>query len=869
MPKDPVCGMDVKEGTEWKLSKEGKTHYFCSKSCLEQFSGKSEKGPAEKTGREAAKEGKRQEKVSLSIRGLHCASCVATVEKALKNIPGVKEASVNFASEKARVVYDPAEADTARLVGAVEGAGYGARLDGEAGEGKTVSLHVGGMSSQHCAGIVESAVRKLPGIASIEATYTNERAVIRYKPSQVELARILSQIRDAGYEPSPLEEGLDQEKEEREREILSYKRKFLLALALAVPLAYLAMGQLIGLPEPQWSDVMMAVVQLLLATPILYVSRDFYIKGLRAVVKTRTANMDTLIAVGTGAAYIYSLVITALILNSVAGYGMHDLYFETAGLLLMFILFGKYLEAIARGRTSEAIKKLMGLQAKTALVRRNGKEVEIPIEEVLVGDLVVVKPGQKIPVDGVVAEGHSSVDESMVTGESIPLEKAQGDTVIGATINKTGSFVFRASKVGKETLLAQIIHLVEEAQASKAPIQKLADTISSYFVPAVVLIGFLAFGGWLLAGKTFIFALTTFIAVLIIACPCALGLATPTAVMVGTGISAEHGILFKNAEALQKAHKVGTVIFDKTGTLTEGKPVVTDVVPFGREEKEVLKLAAIAEKRSEHPLGDAILNHARQLKIAVPDPKSFSSVTGKGVKASWKRKTILLGNRSLMRSENVAVPEAAEKGLHRLESEGKTAMLIAYDKKLSGIIAVADTLKPTAQSAVERLHRMGKEVVMITGDNRRTGEAIAKQVGIDRVLAEVLPADKAAEVKKLQDEGKVVAMVGDGINDAPALAQADIGIAIGSGTDVAIETGDVVLVKNDIRDVIIAMDISRYALSKIKQNLFWAFIYNSIGIPLAALGMLSPLIAGAAMAFSSVSVMTNSLLMKRYTPKIR
>ena len=735
----------------------------------------------------------KQEKISLSIKGMHCASCVATVEKALKKVPGIELASVNYASERAVVQYDPDVADLDLLIKAVKG---------------------------------------------------------------------------AGYEASTLEGNVDREKKEREHEITSYKRRFLFALAFALPLAYLAMGPLIKLPEPPWSDTLMAVVQFLLATPIIYVSRDFYIRGLRAVVKTRTANMDTLIAVGTGTAYIYSLIVIILILNKVAGYTKHNLYFDTAGLLLMFILFGKYLEAIARGRTSEAIKKLMGLQAKTAMVKRDGKEMEIPIEEVIVGDLVVVKPGQKIPVDGVIDEGHSSVDESMVTGESIPIEKSKGDKVIGATINKTGSFVFKASKVGKDTLLAQIVKLVEEAQASKAPIQKLADTVASYFVPAVVLIALLSLGGWLLVGKTFVFALTAFIAVLIIACPCALGLATPTAVMVGTGLGAKHGILFKNAEALQKAHKVDTIIFDKTGTLTEGKPVVTDIVSFHKSREAVLQLAAIAEKRSEHPLGEAILNHAREKKIAVSDPSSFSSVTGKGVKVSWNKKIILLGNRALMRSEKIKVSDAAEKKLHTLESEGKTAMLIAHGGKLVGIIAVADTVKSTAKSAVGLLHKMGKEVVMLTGDNKRTADAIAKQLGIDHVLAEVLPTDKAAEVKKLQKEGKVVAMVGDGVNDAPALAQADIGIAIGSGTDVAIETGDIVLVKNDIRDVIIAMDLSRHALKKIKQNLFWAFLYNSLGIPLAALGLLNPLIAGAAMAFSSVSVMTNSLLMKRYSPKL-
>ncbi|UCF86395.1 MAG: copper-translocating P-type ATPase, partial [Desulfobacteraceae bacterium] len=514
-------------------------------------------------------------------------------------------------------------------------------------------------------------------------------------------------------------------------------------------------------------------------------------------------------------------------------YSMQNLYYEIAGFLIAFILLGKMLEAIAKGKTSEAIKKLMGLQPKTALVLRQGQEREIPVEEVVLDDIVIVKPGLKIPVDGIVTEGYSSVDESMITGESIPVEKSKGSEVIGATINKTGSFRLRATKVGKDTALAQIIKLVEEAQGSKAPIQKLADTISAYFVPGVVAIALLAFVVWLLAGEGFLFALTILIAVLIIACPCALGLATPTAVMVGTGIGAENGILIKSAESLQNARGIHAVVFDKTGTLTKGEPELTDVIAYNAAEKEVLQLAASVEKNSEHPLGEAIVKGATKKNIALKEVKNFESITGKGVSAKLKGREVILGNRGLMQSRDIDISEA-QSDLERLENEGKTAMLVALDNHLIGAVAVADTLKEFSKEAVAKLKSMGKQVIMITGDNRRTGKAIAKQLGIDRVLAEVLPQDKAREVKKLQSEGLKVAMVGDGINDAPALTQADIGIAIGTGTDIAIESGDIVLIKDDLRDVVMAMDLSRYAMRKIKQNLFWAFFYNSAGIPIAA-----------------------------------
>ncbi|MBU1026661.1 MAG: copper-translocating P-type ATPase, partial [Candidatus Margulisbacteria bacterium] len=681
-------------------------------------------------------------------------------------------------------------------------------------------------------------------------------------------------IKEAGY--TPIEEEVitvDLEKEARQKEINNLRNRLIGAAVLSSPLLYYMLAMLSGLPLSFFMVQNAATIQFLLTTPIMFIGSIFFTRGIISLVKTRTANMDTLVSLGVGAAYLYSLYVTISIWLGSPFFGMRNLYYEVAGFLLTFILLGKYFEAIAKGRTSEAIKKLMGLQPKTAVVVRKGKEIEINIDGVEVGDIVVVKPGGKIPVDGTVIEGHSSVDESMVTGESIPVEKKAGDKVIGATINKTGAFKFKAEKIGKDTFLAQVVRLVEEAQGSKAPVEELADKISAIFVPAVVVIAVLAFIVWLLTGQTFIFSLTIFITVLIIACPCALGLATPTAVMVGTGLGAEHGILIKSAEALQTASQLKTIVFDKTGTLTKGEPEVTDII--AKDEKELLFDAAAAEKRSEHPLAEAIVKKAKAEGLQVPEPERFNSVSGKGVEAKLKGATILLGNRILMREKNISFTQQEDK-INQLESQGKTVMLVAKNKSLLGLIAVADTLKKYSKEAVAELHRMGREVVMITGDNKRTGEAIAKQVGIDRVLAEVLPQDKAENIKKLQAEGKRVAMVGDGINDAPALAQADIGIAIGTGTDVAIETGGIVLVKDDLRDVVTAIDLSAYSMRKIRQNLFWAFLYNSLGIPIAAgvlypfTGfLLSPIIAGAAMAFSSVSVVSNSLLMKRFKARIK
>ncbi|MDD5593969.1 MAG: heavy metal translocating P-type ATPase [Candidatus Margulisbacteria bacterium] len=881
---DPICKMEVDtEKSKFRAEKDGRTYYFCSKHCLDQFLSEAKGQAAPHHHHVEVSIKKPTEKIIINVAGMTCASCVLAIENALKSFKGVVDAKVNYASEKATVEYDPELADVPAIEKVIENTGYTIIRGGgqRAKEGEAVlNLKVIGMDNAHCVGTVGGAVSSLPGIISKDLK-VNERAVIKYDPAKVSPKEIKQVIEAEGYTPIEEEDiTLDTEKQARENEIRNLRARFIGSLILSLPLLYY-MLMVAGAPMPAFFMVNAATIELILTTPIMFFGSIFFTRGILSLVKTRTANMDTLVALGVGAAYLYSLYVTVAIWLGNSAFSLNNLYYEVAGILLTFILLGKYLEAIAKGRTSAAIKKLIGLQAKTALVIRDGKEIEIRIEAVQVGDIIVVKPGGKIPVDGTLTDGHSSVDESMVTGESIPVEKKVGDKVIGATINKTGSFKFRAEKIGKDTFLAQVVRLVEEAQGSKAPIEELADRISAYFVPAVGLIGLASFVFWLLAGQGFAFALTTFITVLIIACPCALGLATPTAVMVGTGLGAEHGILIKSANALQMAAQLNTIVFDKTGTLTKGEPEVTDIIINPKSEirdpKDILTYAAVAEKKSEHPLAEAIIKKAADGGIGIGglEPEKFNSISGQGVEAVFKGELVLLGNRKLMQEKNISFSDF-ESQIHDLESQGKTVMLVAKNQQFLGLIAVADTLKQYSKEAVAELRRTGKQVVMITGDNRRTGEAIAKQAGIDRVLAEVLPQDKADNIKALQSEGKKVAMVGDGINDAPALAQADIGIAIGSGTDVAIETGEIVLVKNDLRDVVTAIELSAYAMRKIKQNLFWAFIYNSFGIPIAA-GLLypftgfllNPIIAGAAMAFSSVSVVSNSLLMKRFKPRFK
>ena len=734
----------------------------------------------------------------------------------------------------------------------------------------TVDLRIIGMDNPHCIGIVGGVLNKLPGVISQELQM-NEKAKITYDPAVISLDKIRSAIKEEGYPTVEEKETLvDAGKQARENVINDLRNRFIISLIFSLPLLLYMFSFLFVLPK--FLEDNMALIQFILATPVMFAGSIFFSRGLVALIKMRVANMDTLVALGVGTAYLYSLVVSIFIWTGKPVLG-HSLYYETAAFLITFILLGKWFEAIAKGRTSDAIRKLIGLRPKTAIVIRDSKELEIPIGEVILGDIVIVKPGQKVPVDGVVVDGDSSVDESMVTGESIPVEKKTGDKVISATINKTGSFKFKATKVGSETLLAQIIRIVEEAQGSKAPIQDLADLIAAYFVPVVVALAFISMIAWILLGQSFVFALSIFITVLVISCPCALGLATPITVMVGAGMGAQNGILIKNAKALQISEKINTVVFDKTGTLTKGKPEVTNIFPLDRSlaaEEELLMRAAIAEKKSQHPLSEAIINRVKMQKISIPDPSFFDSISGKGVEAKFKSDHILLGNRHLMSEKRVDISAVASK-LEEYESQGKTVMIVALNGKVSGLLAVADTLKENSKAAVAALHKMEKKVVIITGDNSRTAQAIGKLVGADKVISEVLPADKADQIKKLQNQGRVVAMVGDGINDAPALAQADIGIAIGSGADVAIESADIVLIKDDLRDVVMAIDLSSYTMRKIKQGLFWAFIYNIIGIPVAA-GLLypftgfllNPIIAGTAMAFSSVSVVANALLMRRY-----
>ncbi len=739
---------------------------------------------------------------------------------------------------------------------------------------KTI-LKISGMHCASCAVSIEKALGKKEGVLAVNVNIASEKANLKFDSQKISLAKLFKVIKDLGYqaeEEKPAGMRDDHDKKEAAK-IRKLRNRFLGSLFLGIPLFYLVMGKMVGLPVPSLPLRINIVVQFVITTAIMVLNYPLYISGLKKLIQ-RNPNMDSLVETGTIAAYLYSLVISVNAWLKPEIVSEVHLYFESAAFILVFISLGKYLENLTKGRTSAAVKKLIGLQPKTALVVRGGKEVKVSIFKVQTGDVILVKPGEKIPVDGVVLDGYSGVDEKAITGESIPVEKKKGDTVIGATINKTGVLKFKATKVGRETMLAQIIKIVEEAMGSKAPIQLLADKVSFYFVPGVMVIAALAFIIWLLAGQSFIFALTVLVSVLIIACPCALGLATPTAVMMGTGLAAKRGILIKSSKALETAHKVQVVIFDKTGTLTRGEPIVTDtyVSEQSLSESRLLRIAASVEKNSEHPLAQAIVSkyHSEPGDKELLKVQNFEAIPGKGVKAVLQGKQIFLGTRKLMH-ENQIKTDRVEQKAASLEKQGKTVMILAQDSQVVGVIAVADTLKKNSKQAVKMLHKLGKKVAMITGDNERVARAIAKQTGIDQILAEVLPGEKSAEIKKLQKEGHKVAMVGDGINDAPALAQSDLGIALGSGTDVAMETGEIILIKDDLRDVVKAIAISEYSLRKIKQNLFWAFFYNSIGIPIAAgilypfTGwLLSPVVAAAAMAFSSVSVVSNALLMKRY-----
>ena len=816
----------------------------------------------------------------LAITGMSCASCAKAVERSVSRVEGVSSANVNFATEKLSIEFDEDKTDINKIKEVIKKAGYGV----EEQEEKTVRevhIPVSGMTCASCVKAVERAIGKLDGINEVNVNLATEKAKVVYDSSKTRISQIKDAISKAGYKALEIEtkEQVDHERERREKEVKSLWTKFLVSVIFTLPLFYISMGHMVGLPlpafiTPEKYPLNFGLAQLILVIPSVIAGYKFYTVGFSKLLR-RDPNMDSLIAVGTSAALIYGIYTIIQMINSnheIAFQHAMNLYFESVGVIITLILLGKYLESVTKGKTSESIKKLMGLAPKTAVVIQDGKETVIPIDEVEVGDIILVKPGERIPADGEVVEGRTSVDESMLTGESIPVEKNSGSKVVGASINKNGTIMFKATRVGKDTALAQIIKLVEDAQGSKAPIAKMADIIASYFVPTVMAIAIIAGLAWFITGQSVVFSLTIFISVLVIACPCALGLATPTAIMVGTGKGAEYGILIKGGESLETTHKIKTIVLDKTGTITEGKPVVTDILTTDEfDETELLLLSASAEKGSEHPLGEAIVNKAEQEKLNLIKADSFEALPGHGIEVVIQGRKILLGNKKLMTDRNIEITLQNESD--RLAEEGKTPMYVSVDNKLAGIIAVADVMKPGSRRAIEVLHDMGIEIVMITGDNKRTAGAVARQAGIERVLAEVLPQDKANEIKKLQSEGKKVAMVGDGINDAPALAQADIGIAIGSGTDVAMESADIVLMRSDLMDVPTAIQLSKQTIRNIKQNLFWAFAYNTAGIPIAAgllyiFGgpLLNPMIAAGAMAFSSVSVVTNALRLKKFKP---
>ncbi|WLV25197.1 heavy metal translocating P-type ATPase [Aciduricibacillus chroicocephali] len=798
-----------------------------------------------------------QKETSLQITGMTCAACATRIEKGLQKSEGVEEASVNLALEKANIKYDADTTDETKLSDKIRSLGYDVVMD-------QAEFLITGMSCAACANRIEKRLNNMDGVAEATVNFALESVLVKYNPGQVSAQDMKEAVKKLGYALEQKREETGDQTDYRQKEIHKQTSKFIFSAILSLPLLW-AMVSHFEFTSFIWlPDILMNPwVQLALATPVQFIiGRQFYVGAYKAL-RNKSANMDVLVALGTSAAYFYSLYLSIRSIGS--NTGMVELYFETSAVLITLIILGKLFEAKAKGRSSEAIKKLMGLQAKTATVVREGKEMIIPIEEVQRDDLVFVKPGEKIPVDGEIVEGQSALDESMLTGESIPVDKTVGDCVIGSTINKNGFLKVRATNVGKDTALAQIIKVVEEAQGSKAPIQRMADVISGIFVPIVVGIAILVFLIWFfwVSPGEFATALEKFIAVLVIACPCALGLATPTSIMAGSGRAAEYGILFKGGEHLELTHQIDTVILDKTGTVTNGKPSLTDVIPASSmDENTFLMLVGSAEKNSEHPLAEAIVDGIRDRGIELVSPQSFEAIPGHGIMAEVDGKALIVGTRRLMNKYGIEIQEISET-MENLEKQGKTAMLAAIDGSYAGLVAVADTIKDTSKEAISRLHEMGLEVVMITGDNAQTARAIAEEVGIKKVIAEVLPEGKAEEVKKLQQEGRKVAMVGDGINDAPALATADIGMAIGTGTDVAMEAADITLMRGDLMSIPDAIFMSKKTISNIRQNLFWALAYNSLGIPIAALGFLAPWLAGAAMAFSSVSVVLNALRLQR------
>jgi len=808
------------------------------------------------------------------VTGMTCSACASAVKRSLSKLDGVENADVNMATERVNIFLD-SEVSFDVLKGAVEKAGYGLE---EIKKAKEVTLMVEGMTCASCSSAVERSLKKLDGVEIASVNLATNKATIKYDGSKVKIAELKKAVEKAGYVPKDIEKTLatDEDQLRKDRESKDMFQRLMLSIFFSLPLLYIAMGHMF-IPDiaklPAIIDyhnfpLNFTLVQLILTLPVMWAGRKFFLIGFKTLFKG-SPNMDTLVAIGTGAAFIYGLYAIVAIYFGDFSF-VENLYFEVAALIITLLLVGKYMEARMKGKTSEAIKKLMNLAPKTARLVKNGTEIEVSLEEVEVDDILIVKPGERIPVDGIVTEGFSAVDESMLTGESLPVDKQPGDSIVGGSLNKNGLLTMRAKAVGESTALARIIKLVEDAQGQKAPIAAMADIVSSYFVPVVIVIAILSAVVWWFVGKDIDFVLTIFVTVLVIACPCALGLATPTAIMVGTGKGAENGVLFKGGEALETAHHIQAIIFDKTGTLTEGKPTLTDVIPYNMDKDILLRYTASAEQGSEHPLAQAIVKGATDKGIQLFPITKFMAVTGRGVDVTVDDKAVLIGNRAFMDERNVEL-HAIEADMDRLANEGKTPMLVAINGLIKGIVAVADVVKPSSAKAVEQLKQMGIKVAMITGDNKKTAAAIGRQVGIDLILAEVLPQDKSSEVVKLQKQGYSVAMVGDGINDAPALAMADIGIAIGSGTDVAIESADVVLMKSDLMDVVTAIKLSRATIRNVKQNLFWAFIYNIAGIPLAAgvfyaFGgpLLNPIFAGAAMAFSSVSVVTNALRLRRF-----
>jgi len=884
MQKDPVCGMAVDETHAAATSTyKGKTYYFCAQSCKEKFDQSPEKYLTGRTEQHIAQAGSETvpgankgsgRRVILPITGMSCASCAVNIEKGLSQVEGVVDASVNFATERATVTFDPDHVTLGDLTKTVKDLGYEAAVE-------RITVPIRGMSCASCVEKVQTALKNVPGVVKASVNFATEKATVEYLPGQVTVRDLAKAVHDAGYELLETQEGADiveQERAARQAELRRLRQKFIVGLVLVVPIFLLGNLHMVGLSHLLALDRQTNfLIQLILQTPVqFWVGWQFY-RGAWAAARHKTTDMNTLIAVGTSAAYLYSVAATFFPWLFAAKGLAAEVYFDTAGAIIVLILLGRLLEARAKGQTSEAIKKLIGLQPKTAIVIRDGKEQEIPVADVQFGDQVMVRPGERIPVDGVVLEGYSAVDESMVTGESIPVEKQAGAEVIGATINKTGSFKFRATKVGKETMLAQIIRMVEEAQGSKPPIARMADIIASYFVPAVIGAAVLTFIIWYFFGPqpALTYALLNFVAVMIIACPCAMGLATPTSIMVGTGKGAEHGVLIRGGEALETAHKLDAIVLDKTGTITKGEPSVTDIAESdGYKAAEILRLAASAERGSEHPLGEAIVRRAHEQGLQLEDPTDFKAIPGQGIEATIGDHKVLLGNMKLMKEQGVRIDTMKGKDT-AFSQKGKTPMFMAVDGRPAGIIAVADTLKQDSAAAINALHQLGLEVIMVTGDNKRTADAIAAQIGVDHVLAEVLPEAKAGEVKKLQAKGKRVGMVGDGINDAPALAQADVGIAIGTGTDVAMESADITLISGDLKGVVIAIALSKATIRNIKQNLFWAFAYNTILIPVAAgilfpfFGiLLNPIFAAGAMGLSSVTVVTNALRLRRFKPPV-